>query len=251
MSRDIPMLFSAAMVRALFDGRKTQTRRLMSPQPRDGFVSCNFNKEGGHWEWLGTGLMYGDPEKLPRVSPGDRIWGRERWRVGAWHYGNAEIAVDYDDGPIKEWCHVDDSDMLCRLIDQSRADAANANVRLNDLTSWEYTWAPGQGPCRWRSSIHMPRWASRFTLLVTDVRVQRLQDISYADCVAEGCDPIHMQPGGPHGNPSDGWLDYRAGFQRLWDSLNADRAPWESNPWVYATSFEFVPANIDDLEVAA
>lgn len=110
-------------------------------------------------------------------------------------------------------------------------------------------WADGNPDAgdwtRPKPSIHMPRWASRLTLHVTDVRVQRLQDISEADATAEGVE-----------RDSDGWRDYLmpktqccgsalASFATLWDSLNAERAPWDSNPWVVAVTFRPVLGNID------
>jgi hypothetical protein len=87
-------------------------------------------------------------------------------------------------------------------------------------------------------SIHMPRWASRITLTVTDVRVQRLQDISRGDAMDEGC-PLPNMADGP---------DPRDWFADLWDSLNAKRAPWDSNPWVAAYTFTVEQRNIDQQE---
>ena len=134
----------------------------------------------------------------PAYRAGDRLWVRE--------------AISYDrldvdrDGILPPWYWAD------------------GNPDAGDWT-------------RPKPSIHMPRWASRLTLIVTDVRVQRLQDISEDDARAEGveCD-------------SDGWRDYmmpttqccgsaRNSFATLWDSLNAERAPWSSNPWVVAVTF--------------
>lgn len=91
-------------------------------------------------------------------------------------------------------------------------------------------------PPRWRPGIHMPRWASRLTLHVTDVRVQRLQDISEDDAQAEGC-PCQSDDD-LCGMEAAGW------FRDLWDSLNAERAPWSSNPWVVAVTFRPVLGNI-------
>lgn len=83
---------------------------------------------------------------------------------------------------------------------------------------------------KWSPSIHMPRWASRLTLEITDVRVERLQDISEADARAEGVQPLQMDNG-----------SYLPSFEGLWDTLNAKRAPWSSNPWVWVISFKVVP----------
>lgn len=112
---------------------------------------------------------------------------------------------------------------------------------------------------RWLSPIFMPRWASRITLEITDVRVERIQDISEADAIAEGIEPNWIGPldKGPNGAGSDGWLGdswrhYTNGvdgepaytpaesYRSLWDSINAKRAPWDSNPWVWCISFRRV-----------
>jgi hypothetical protein len=173
---------------------------------------------------------------------------REAWRVGAWHYHNAEVAIDYCDGPRKEWLGVDDPDMLHRLIDQSRADAKKAGSPLRD-SYYEYSWSPGDSPCRWRPSIFMPRWASRLTLTVTDVRVQRLQDISEADAVAEGIQPLNSGFGyyDPTGSQGAAFTWAADAFGHLWNSLHGPDA-WDKNPWVAAYTFTVQHGNIDEVE---
>ncbi|ATG47629.1 hypothetical protein CEW89_08605 [Celeribacter ethanolicus] len=215
---DKPIRFSGPMIRALLEGRKSQTRRILKPTA--------------------------EAFETPKFRRGDRLWVREAWRVGAWHYNNAEIAVDYADGPRKEWLYVENGDMLYRLIDQSREDAKKAGAPLRD-SYYEYSWTPGQGPTRWRPSIHMPRWASRLTLTVTDVRVQRLQEISEADAVAEGCKGFVSRDGEDGEGP-------REEFRALWDSLNADRGfGWSKNPWCAAYTFTVHKCNIDKMGGAA
>ncbi|MBF9050604.1 hypothetical protein GTA62_14875 [Roseobacter sp. HKCCD9010] len=177
------------------------------------------------WNWWQVDDRMCWPQFEVQFAPGDRLWCRETWRIGAWHYNNATVALDYVDGPRKEWLDVDDIDQLHRLIDESREDARKANVRLSDLTYYEYTWPPGHSPTRWRPSITMPRWASRLTLTVSDVDVKRVQEISPKEARSTGVDPVHMAPGGPYGNPSDGWLDYREGFKRQHQDA------WDRNPW--------------------
>ena len=101
-------------------------------------------------------------------------------------------------------------------------------------------------PWKVRSSIHMPRWASRLTLVVVDVRVQRLREITLGDMYAEGCtigkDDLDR------GVLPQGWQGPWGEFRDLWDSLNATRAPWSSNPWVVALTFRTVQTNIDSAE---
>ena len=217
---DRPIIFSAPMVRALLDGRKTQTRRKFELPANSGRMKLSAMPNIRECKW----------------QRGDRLWVREAWRIGAWDWNNAQIAVDYCDGPRKEWLAVDDGDMLHRLIDQSRADAVKAGLPLR-YSYYEYSWSPGHSPCRWRSPIHMPRWASRLTLLVTDVRVQRLQEISRGDAMEEGC-PFANMADGP--NPRDWYRD-------IWNSIHGPDA-WDANPWVAAISFTVHRCNIDTME---
>jgi hypothetical protein len=105
-------------------------------------------------------------------------------------------------------------------------------------------------PCTWTPSIHMPRWASRITLRITDVRVERLQDISEEDAKAEGaaftCDQcgnnLDLDDGAEvHAacdRESDDGASHKIGYKRLWESINGKRAPWAANPWVFALTFE-------------
>ena len=223
---DRPIIFSAPMVRALLDGRKTQTRRKFELPANSGRMKLSAMPNIRECKW----------------QRGDRLWVREAWRIGAWDWNNAQIAVDYCDGPRKEWLAVDDGDMLHRLIDQSRADAVKAGLPLR-YSYYEYSWSPGHSPCRWRSPIHMPRWASRLTLLVTDVRVQRLQEISEADAKAEGVGGVCWEDWRDYGGPSS----YRLPFRSLWNSIHGHDA-WDHNPWVAALTFTVHRCNIDKME---
>lgn len=244
---DKPILFSGPMVRALLDGRKTQTRRVLKPQPTGAkFKGIFTDTNTAIFGEDGQDVLSRTCEETPiKYAVGDRLWVRESWRVGAWHYNNANIAVDYADGPRKEWLHVENGDMLYRLIDQSREDAKKAGAPLRD-SYYEYSWGPGQGPTRWRPSIHMPREFSRLTLTVTDVRVQRLQEISEDDAVAEGFFPTPPHPiKGPKG------FSATDNFRSLWNGLNADRNggayAWDQNPWVAAYTFTVHKCNIDQM----
>lgn len=190
---DKPILFSAPMIRALLDGRKTQTRRVLKPQPGDlgrGFLDC----------------------KLP-YAIGYRLWVREAFVTG----------FDIDDefgrpvGDRKVWYRATDS----------------------GLTWYDPDTESTLDNPPWRPSIHMPRWASRLTLTVTDVRVQRVQEISEADAREEGCAMNWIGEQRRYGT----WRD---GFSKLWDTLNAPRGfGWEVNPWCCAISFRVDRANID------
>ena len=199
--RERPILFKGEMVRAILEGRKTQTRRVIKPvQPR----------ADGRWP---AGR---DPlPDCPHGVPGDRLWVRETWEP-------------YPGGKV-----VFRADMMF-------------GVKTAPLI-------------RWRPSIFMPRAACRLMLEVTDVRVQRVQDISEADAKAEGLKGITKdghtvkygipdRDGFP-GTDDDGWewqnwnTDPRLAFRRLWDSINKPRGfGWDENPWVWCISFK--PAEV-------
>ena len=193
---DRPILFSGVMVRSLLAGTKTQTRRVLS---NDRFASL-FNGE-----WADSYVL--DPgnvswrEKEVRFAVGDRLYVREAWQV----FPELDKVKPSDIKPTADVLYVAD-----------RPDAL-----------WD---------SRFRQGMHMPRWASRMTLIVTDVRVQRLQDISEEDAIAEGVG--HEPPGRP------AIVQYLG----LWDSLNADRGfGWATNPWIVAVTFEVKHGNIDQI----
>lgn len=185
--REYPIFFNGAMVRAILDGRKTQTRRPLDPDLQDYDGNDYIETEQG-FQLITDFIPW---------SPGDRLWVRETW---------AYLSGDDLDG-----------DLLYR------ADYS-PNTRI-------YEYPCGCGFCsddpecaRWRPSIHMPRWASRILLEVTAVRVERVQEISEVDAVAEGF----------IARPEDCARDQ---FSRTWISLYAARAPWSANPWVRFTEF--------------
>ena len=183
------------MVRAIIDGRKTQTRRAVKPQPEEGLswrgvISCSTVRadEGKH---LFTDRFpcarQAQRIRCPYGQPGDRLWVRESIHVmQACHdgdIGSVEYRADYHD-----------------------------------------ELAAGIG---WRPSIHMPRWASRITLEVVSVRVERLNEISPADCRAEG------QPSGNND------IGVRYEFGQQWQSINGPGS-WDENPFVWVVEFKRV-----------
>lgn len=218
--KERPILFSAPMVRAILSGTKTQTRRVVKPQPDNDPalhhpIAPYHNGRGG-WNWVlaATGHGTGDPFPCPYGAPGDRLWVRETWAYGI-HALNARNAER--EGP---WVY--------------GADSAAEQGRLCD---------------RWRPSIHMRREASRLVLEITGVRVERLQDISEADAQAEGIFP-HVR-GGWHwlkhdsSNPDDwnqfGYKTAALAFQALWESINGPES-WVANPWVWVVEFRCLEA---------
>lgn len=191
--KERPILFKAPMVRAILDGSKTQTRRVVK-QDREGLLDC---KPIPAWDffWQCVACPYG--------QPGDRLWVRET-------FGDCTPGADAVVGTKWErpWY---------------RADADDYGLLGHD----------GEGPVyvedvRWRPSIHMPRWASRILLEITDVRVERVQDISDRDARDEGAEHIGDCEGA-----------YVAGFRRLWEAINGDDS-WAENPWVWVVTFRRV-----------
>lgn len=222
---DRPMLFSGPMVRALIEGRKSQTRRILKPQP-DYRGGAGHYHDAEEWGWEDED---GYHVSVLDIAPngyrvGDRIWVREAWRLmdGLDAFNSAQIAEKCAEAGYKRtWAPI-----------QYEADGERDN--------WISDPPFGSKPGRLRSSRFMPRWASRLTLVVTDVRVQRLQEITLGDICAEGL--------------ATSIYDYapiQRGFEvfaALWDSLNAKRAPWASNPWVAALSFTVHWCNINQME---
>lgn len=240
---DRPILFSAPMVRALLAGTKTQTRRVFSRKwPVLGKSWAGRSKEplwaGFGWQWA-EARNGNDPHIcLPWSHPSD---GPPDTDCG-WY----RIQPPYGPGDrlwVKEGCA-----WLSGCGYRYRADGA-------DLT--EYIEA---GMLRWRSPIHMPRKASRLTLTVTDLRVQRLQDIIEEDARAEGLAGITKDGkltkwgipdcDGLPGNDDFGWswedwnADPRKAYRTIWNSLHGSDA-WDANPWVVAITFTVRQGNID------
>ncbi len=243
---DRPIIFSAPMIRALIEGRKTQTRRVLcqydperDPPHAGPFFSGHkvavwTDREGTPWRYPGA----------KGSATGDRLWVREAWKPGAWR-DDGRVALDYRASPeltrtpwIKLPETADWQTLWPRWTDE--LSAAGSVADIDGIHHWE----PGQSPMRWRPSIHMPRWASRLTLTVTDVRVQRLQDITEADAKAEGIER-HGGNFTGYGKDADLWMTATNSFRSLWNSLHGPEA-WDANPWVAAISFTVRQGNIDE-----
>jgi hypothetical protein len=205
---DRPILFSASMVRALLDGRKTQTRRILKDAPTEPGWICY--EAAGKRTWVGPN-GYPSMPCILRFAKGDRLWVRESWAK----------PFAGDDGYIY------------------RADGPE----FNSPGMAKHQWG-NEAP--WRVSIHMPRVASRLTLAVTDVRVQRLQDISEADARAEGMPVDHLdQPYDPPPPGVDSWQGYgRYSFACVWTKLHG-KDSFYANPWIVALTFTVEQRNID------
>jgi len=211
--RGKPILFSAPMVRAILAGRKTQTRRILKPQPliRGGAATRR---------------------RLP-YAPGDLLWVRETWRLTHVGGGRGGDVVPFNSYEVTR--------------------------RATELDVECFTFEGEEDPFirfasdGWRPSIHMPRWASRLTLEVESVKVERVQEISEADAEAEGVTKVRDHCYVIEGFDYDlaGLCHSRATipFAKLWDHINGPDA-WDANPWVVAVTFRAHHANIDAMAYA-
>jgi len=217
--KEHPIIFSTEMVKAILEGRKTQTRRTIKPQPpSDADVFAWFApeiKEGkapeGCWYENENGLTFHC--KCPYGQVGDHLWVRETWTVGA--YSPNKVAdVIYKAGDLKYHITVSWSTII-------------------DWLGVDRDWG-GWIPDNWRPSIFMPRWACRITLEITGLRVERLQEITEEDAEAEG--ESWRDGGGSWDNPEI--IGAVENYAHLWDSLNAKRGyGWKTNPWVWVIEF--------------
>lgn len=217
-NKEKPIIFSADMVLAILDGRKTQTRRVVKPQPdiyENGdihFKWATFYLNGLTYTWDSNGVGgenwqandHPDEDKFAealrrcpanRFVPyrvGQHLWVREVW------CGYKPTMRGYFKADMSYWDHAKNHPVGC----VGEPDKA-----------------------KYGSPIHMPRWASRITLEVTEVRVQRVQSISEEDAISEGCIVL----------PS---VSATANYRLLWNKINGKKHPWNSNPWVWAISFQ-------------
>lgn len=209
--KERPILFSAPMVRAINADRKTQTRRIVKPQPEwtEPATAWTFHEDGHSGPgWYAHNDDYPEEGSLfyrcPYGQPGDRLWVRETWQ-----HANSPH------GPYEPGC-------TCFY----RADYWDDPHGMDGEKSPEgkyRTWIP---------SIHMPRAASRINLEVMHVRVEKLQDISEADAIAEGAPGGHGSiPGYPYAATS------HEHYRHIWESING-RGSWEKNPWVWVVEFK-------------
>jgi hypothetical protein len=216
--KERPILFSGAMVRALLDGTKTQTRRIVKMPPSwDCIVFADWGN--GYWPYRsddGESPFYDNneiPLNCPYGQPGDRLWVRETHRP---IFGQTcgLIGVDYQADPREKW------------------------ERLGDAPDCLIT-------SKWTPSIHMRREYSRILLEITGVRVERLNEISTADAKAEGIKPDKVRQIELFGaNAQERAAIYRDAavrpYEKLWESING-AGSWDANPWVWAVEFKRVP----------
>lgn len=229
--KERPILFSGPMVRALLDGRKTQTRRVVKLPAKGEYVRPDmggwdastiggkgcYDKHGNAFaerpcvwnQTTGTTIT-------PPYDPGDRLWVRETWTPGYYH------DAEHEDGP-----------KVSVIYDADKDERTCIAPSIELAQKWERAYSEdGDTPPPKRPSIHMPRWASRILLEITDVRVERLQDITGNDVEAEGVEF-------PDGISVERVLERWEPFRGLWNSINGPGS-WDANPWVWVIEFKRV-----------
>lgn len=229
--KERPILFSAPMVRAILEGRKTQTRRAIrkqfAPDAEPAEVAATspegwqISGHSGLW-WDDAGACIDDAIRCPYGQPGDRLWVRETWQ-------GPLLESEEQEDEFRQSPDIYKKPGFCAYRATDTLDAIDADGR----------------ELGWRPSIHMPRWASRILLEVTGVRVERLQDISEADAVAEGCQAIQGCEWRTFKEADAGIPMHKHtaidAYSALWDALNGDGS-WDANPWVWVIEFKRVMA---------
>lgn len=202
-----PILFSDEMVRAILDGRKTRRVVALTDFGLSTTRGYDFEFRDRRHLWNSVSLTRA-LSMCPYGHLGDELYVREAWGLRA-------------------YCDTGDWNR------DSIKGLSQDDVTEQWLVDYRAEWGSNQEVCFWRPGIHMPRWASRIRLRVTDVRIQKLDHISEDDAKAEGCSPSLNEHG----------ASYVSGFRVLWDRINAARGfGWDENPWVWAISFDHVRA---------
>jgi len=254
--KERPILFTGPMVRAILDGSKKQTRRIMKPQPEP--TPSDYPGRAGHW-WpsnIVQSMVHVEqelqnkhggwggfcPDVCPHGQIGDRLWVREAHQYYNWTDDGAPCIRYQADGGVA-W----------PIVPGEKAD------EVEEI--WADLSLPGNWDIdnhardrKWRPSIHMPRWASRVLLEIVSVRVERLQDISEVDAIAEGATHIRSKAWDREHFPEWRYLFEEAvaagvkppigpspaqAYEKLWESING-AGSWDANPWVWVVEFKRV-----------
>jgi hypothetical protein len=232
------MIFNGEMVKAILNGRKTQTRRMLNIQPEHAefglrrVIESKNGRDNGKYFWSqsdATGMkarskVFG----CPYGAVGDRIWGRETWAVVSHAFDDDGLMIDYvPDRPAK-------------AVHEKPFGNGYYSGHAIYAADGGFTWGNDDGcldgrSC-WKPSIHMPRWASRITLEITSVRIERLNDISEADAITEGfTSTAQLTASG------DDYTGLYASdrFADTWQSIYGAES-WNANPWVWVIEFKRV-----------
>jgi hypothetical protein len=204
--KERPILFKGEMVRAILDGRKTQTRRMVYPQPQETLQARPYWHVGG----FRTARGCTNPLRFKYGKAGDRLWVKETWKP----HCEGEISPEFPLGTCVKY----------------RADGKC--IKPESWTNEQGRWCESQEESKvWKPSIFMPRWASRITLEIVNVRVERLQAINDFDAFQEGAKSECGTVTGP------ACMSFIQGYKTLWESINGADS-WAKNPWVWVIEFK-------------
>jgi hypothetical protein len=282
--KEIPILFGSEMVAAIIAGRKTMTRRTTKDNCKElvayQYVANNpiypenwkGKKSEPYTGWVAkfSNLPVAMPRSCPYGEAGDILFVRESWKLSGWSFEDAEATIEYADGtkfslPIsitdsygekyesEEWLINKVEKLVGKGFFQPADEPEDEEDEILIRTEKPYPFSPG---------IHLPKWGSRIWLEVTDIRAERLLDITEQDAVKEGvqeniCEDPSKCPAYKKENGCCGKgqyfrypIDYDAepcysaveSFETLWKSINGDNS-WEENPWVWAVSFKVLSMN--------
>jgi len=238
--KERPIIFNTEMVKAILEGRKTQTRRIIKPQPINSLLGYQIQDDPSFAVTIGPDHP-SDGVSCPYGKPGDRLWVREVWKIVGWDCEILEMTIMFKDG--KERGDVvlsEDGDRLESYYIQCSDQCIDAGLKTLEM------------PTIWRSPRFMPRTASRINLAITDIRVERLQEIKEEEIYKEGIKipvtkdkkPLICLTGK---YPTCNYFDQdkknyaEAGFASLWDSINYKKGfGWEANPWVWVIEFKVI-----------
>lgn len=225
--KERPILFSGPMVRAILQNKKTQARRIVKPKPPDeahpfSIICSSDEKDQGKWKFTKnkdhlSGTVLG-PIACPYGKPGDRLWVKESFAI-------VPRAVLCWSTGVHHSLHPDNN---------------------RDAAIYREGWERSASDFGWRSSTHMPRWASRITLEITRIRVEKLQAINKADAIAEGiervggessCHPWRNYLLKHHAHPTGHCSSPLQSYMTLWEKINGVGS-WDANPWVWVVEFQ-------------
>lgn len=186
-----PILFNSKMVRAILEGKKTATSRVLNPNLKEDEYGYNiwFNEVFGRYvieKYDDDESDFNPPRYInPPYEVGDILYVRETWRIGAWNEDISSIAIDYkaDGFCRKEWVEIESNEAFEKYWIQSTDDAIKAKIECKDGV---YNWNPSEAPTRWRPSIHMPKNVARIILEILNVKVQMLKETTEDQAHKEG-----------------------------------------------------------------
>ena len=249
--KETPILYKPRSVRTTLDGIKTQTRRIMNPQPLGSFVG--YTDDLGYPASRGNfyagfqreGAISAGYEKCPYGTPGDLLWVKEPWRPYAWGQDGDDWVIEYKDGQTQHIGHLyeEHNDVHAEKTQEfwnKICDELNGKGVYPEKDSVMYPEGVHKH-LSWRSPLFMPKRAARIWLRINDIRVERLQDISKEDVVREGIlrpDYEFAKRAGTYTEEKE-TIQLRDFFADLWVSINGQKS-WDTNPWVWVIEFEVI-----------